>query len=224
MKKILAMLLALIMLLSLVGCSGNANTANSSTDTPNTSVAEESTSNASEETESTEATSSEETEPSEATIPEETEADDGIYTAYTYDGDPIDLFTIEEVVLMPESYSNGDICLCWKMKVRNTSGEDIPMKEASMRVWFRYLDENEDSLWDSYLTAGYSSTIKNDRAEWMEMRGIPSGWTADDMKSIEYIEIFGYTNTLHGAPDYEFTNPVLIKVSDYVDWDKVINK
>ena len=72
-------------------------------------------------------------------------------------------------------------------------------------------------------TAGYDSTIKNDRAEWIEVTGYPHEWTADDVKSIEYIEIYAYTNTLHGAPDYEFTNPVLIKVSDFVDWDKVTN-
>ena len=87
----------------------------------------------------------------------------------------------------------------------------------------RYLDKNEDTLWDNYSTAGYDSTIKNDRAEWIEVTGYPHEWTADDVKSIEYIEIYAYTNTLHGAPDYEFTNPVLIKVSDFVDWDKVTN-
>lgn len=160
----------------------------------------------------------------ESVVTETEEEDDGHYTAYTYDGEAVDLFTVEEVELYPMSYSNGNLCLGWKMKVRNTSGEDIPMKEASMRVWYRYLDEKEDSLWETYLSAGYSSTIKAGRAEWMEMNGVPNNWTPDDVKAIEYIEIYGYTNTLHGSPDYEFTNPVLIKVSDFVDWDKVENK
>ncbi len=166
------------------------------------------------------------TEPSTVTTDKseaEEEVDDGNYTAYTYDGEPTDLFTVEEVVLKPTAYSDGMVSLGWKMKVRNTSGEDIPMKDASMRVWYRYLDKNEDTLWDNYSTAGYDSTIKNDRAEWIEVTGYPHEWTADDVKSIEYIEIYAYTNTLHGAPDYEFTNPVLIKVSDFVDWDKVTN-
>lgn len=203
MKKILVILLTLNMIVSLVACGGNASTTESSTATSDKPVAENVSNGSSKETE---------------------EADDGNYTAYAYDGEPIDLFTIEEVVLMPTAHSADSPCLYWKMKVRNTSGEDIPMKEASMRVWYRYLDKNEDILWDNYMTAGYDSTIKDGRAEWMEMNGVPSGWTADDVKNIEYIEIFGYTNTLHGAPDYEFTNPVLIKVSDFVDWDKVINK
>ena len=203
MKKILVLLLMLSMIASLVACGGNASTTEPSTATSDKSVAEKVSNGSSNETK---------------------EADDGKITAYTYDGEPIDLFTIEEVVLMPTAYSDDTLLLLWKMKVRNTSGEDIPMKEASMRVWFRYLDKNEDTLWDSYLTGGYDSTIKDGRAEWIEENGTPSGWTADDVKNIEYIEIFGYTNTLHGVPDYEFTNPVLIKVSDFVDWDKVTSK
>jgi len=61
------------------------------------------------------------------------------FTAYTYDGEPTDLLTVEEVVLMPERFPmpvmNVSMSMNWKMKVRNTSGEDIPMN-SYMCVWY----------------------------------------------------------------------------------------
>ena len=144
------------------------------------------------------------------------------YTAYVYEGEPVDALTVEEVVLMPEYMPFDDsIYLKWKMKVRNTSSADIPMKESSMRVWYRYLDENEDTLFSLYDTAGYSSTIKDGRAEWMEISEQPSEWTNKDVLNVAYIEIYAYTISLHGSPDCEFTDPVLIDVREFVDWETV---
>lgn len=146
------------------------------------------------------------------------------FTAFVYEGDPVDALTVEEVVLMPEYMPFDDsIYLNWKMKIRNTSGEDIPMKESSMRVWYRYLDENEDSMYELHGTAGYSSTVKDGRAEWIEVSGIPAEWTNKEVYNIAYIEIYAYTISLHGSPDYEFTEPVLIDVRENFDWETVKN-
>lgn len=194
MKKYIALLLAAIMILSFCACGGK--TANN-----------------------TEKIAYQDTTANIDNI--DAQEGEGKYTAYTYDGDATDLFTIEEVVLMPQRYSNGTIALQWKMKVRNTSGEDLLMKESSMRVWFRYLDENEDELRSGHLTEGYSNTIKDGKAVWLEMMGTPSGWTNADVASIAYIEIYGYTNTLNGYPDYEFENYVTINVRDFFDWNDI---
>lgn len=166
----------------------------------------------------------------EATIPQDITANtdnidiqenDGKYTAYTYDGDAIDLFTIEEVVLMPQSFSDGSIALRWKMKVRNTSGEDLLMKDSSMRVWYRYLDKNGDELWSNYISGGYSNTIKDGDAEWLEVMVTPNGWSNADVASVAFIEIYGYTNTLHGSPDYEFEKYITIDVREFFDWNDI---
>lgn len=154
----------------------------------------------------------------------EDDAENSQYTAFIYEGDPVDALTVEEVVLMPEYMPfDGSIYLNWKMKIRNTSGADIPMKESSMRVWYRYLDENEDSLYELYGTAGYSSTVKDGRAEWIDVSGHPAEWTNNDVLDIAYVEIYAYTISLHGSPDYEFTEPVLIDVRECFDWETVKN-
>lgn len=147
---------------------------------------------------------------------------DSKYLAYTYDGEVNDLITVEEVVLMPQVFSDDYIMLRWKMKVRNTSGEDILMKKASMRVWYRYLDANEDELWNSYLTGGYSSTIKDEQATWIEQQSIPSTWDKNDVMNVAFIEIYGYTNTLSGKPDYEFTDSITIDVREFFDWQDIL--
>lgn len=150
--------------------------------------------------------------------------DDGRYTAFVYEGDVIDALTVEEVVLTPTYFtSNDSLYLKWMMKIRNTSGKDIPMKESSMRVWYRYLDENMDSLHELYGTAGYSSTVKAGRAEWIVIDGRPAQWTNKDVLDIAYIEIYAYTISLHGVPDYEFTEPVLVDIRDCFDWETVKN-
>lgn len=147
---------------------------------------------------------------------------DSKYLAYTYDGEVNDLITVEEVVLMPQVFSDDYIMLRWKMKARNTSGEDILMKKASMRVWYRYLDANEDELWNSYLTGGYSSTIKDEQATWIEQQSIPSTWDKNDVMNVAFIEIYGYTNTLSGKPDYEFTDFITIDVREFFDWQDIL--
>ena len=199
MKKIISLFLALVLCLSLCACgSGDTDTVvQNTTDEQSTQQS------------------------TETSIGQE---DSGKYVAYTYDGEEVDLFTVEEVVLMPESYSNGTIALNWKMKVRNTSGEDLLMKESSMRVWYRYLDENGDTLFSNYSSAGYSNTIKAGKAEWIDCSGTPAGWDNADIENVAYIEIYGYTNTLHGSPDYEFTNYITIDISEFFDWNEVISK
>lgn len=150
--------------------------------------------------------------------------DDGRYTAFVYEGEAVDSLTVEEVVLTPTYFpSNDGLYLKWMMKIRNTSGKDIPMKESSMRVWYRYLDENMDSLYELYGTAGYSSTVKDGRAEWIHIDGRPAQWTNKDVLDIAYIEIYAYTISLGGIPDYEFTEPVLVDIRDCFDWETVKN-
>ena len=198
MKKLISIILALALCLSFTACGGSE--ADSSVQAP-----------ANEQSPATE----------QATQPATEAEDTGKYVAYTYDGDPVDMFTVEEVVLMPESYSNGTIALNWKMKVRNTSGADLPMKESSMRIWYRYLDANEDELFSNHSTGGYSNTIKDGKAEWIDCSGTPANWDNSDIESVAFIEIYGYTNTLHGSPDYEFTNYITIDVREFVDWNQV---
>lgn len=146
------------------------------------------------------------------------------FTAYTYDGEPTDLFTVEEVVLMPERFPmpvmNVSMSMNWKMKVRNTSGEDIPMN-SYMCVWYRYLDENEDTLYSSNELSDSSSSVKNGRATWLEISGIPSGWSDEDTESIAYLEIYAYAIGTFSKPQYEFENPVLIDVREVFDWDDI---
>ena len=138
--------------------------------------------------------------------------------AYEFDGVTKDLLTIETVEVEPYSlyHLNNAQFFSWKMKVRNTSGNDLTMNKSSMRIWYRYLDENEDTLWSNYLTGGYSSTVKNGRAEWIEESSFPYGWGKKEFDEVVFLEIYGYTTTLHGSPDYEFENPILINVKEYL--------
>ena len=108
MKKLIALLLAAVLYLSLAACGGE--TANNNTEK---TIHQDKIAN---------------------TDDIDIQENGGKYTAYTYDGEATDLFTIEEVVIMPQRYSDGTIALQWKMKVRNTSGEDLLMKESSMSV------------------------------------------------------------------------------------------
>lgn len=195
MKKLIALLLAAVLYLSLAACGGE--TANNNTEK---TIHQDKIAN---------------------TDDIDIQENGGKYTAYTYDGEATDLFTIEEVVIMPQRYSDGTIALQWKMKVRNTSGEDLLMKESSMSVWYRYLDENEDELWSTYISGGYFSTIKDGKAEWLEEMGTPYGWSNADVASVAFVEIYGYTNTLHGSPDYEFENYVTIDVREFFDWNDI---
>ena len=195
MKKLIALLLAAVLYLSLAACGGE--TANNNTEK---TIHQDKIAN---------------------TDDIDIQENGGKYTAYTYDGEATDLFTIEEVVIMPQRYPDGTIALQWKMKVRNTSGEDLLMKESSMSVWYRYLDENEDELWSTYISGGYFSTIKDGKAEWLEEMGTPYGWSNADVASVAFVEIYGYTNTLHGSPDYEFENYVTIDVREFFDWNDI---
>ena len=152
------------------------------------------------------------------------EEDKSQFTAYTYDGEPTDLLTVEEVLLMPERFPmpvmNVSMSMNWKMKVRNTSGKDIPMN-SYMCVWYRYLDENEDTLYSSHEMSDPTSSVKNDRATWLEINSIPSSWSDKDTESIAYLEIYGYAMGSFSKPQYEFENPVLIDVREVFDWDDI---
>ena len=143
-------------------------------------------------------------------IPEETNV------IYTYEGEATDLFTIEEIELEPTTvfFADNAEFFIWKMKVRNTSGADLLANESSVRIWYNYLDEKEDVLFGNYETGGYSSTIKDGQAILIDCSGIPGGLNKRQLESIRYIEIYGYTNTLHGSPDYEFTTPIIIDVKE----------
>ena len=195
MKKAISLLLALVLCLSLCACGndGNANTQGNSGILPT---------------------------PNEGNSQDE---NDGQYTAYLYDGNPTDLLTIEEVVLMPERNSlsaDPSMYLYWKMKVRNTSGEDIPLN-SYLCVWYRYLDENEDTLYSNFLISDSSSSVKNDRAVWVEEYGIPGSWTDKDSESIAYLEIYAYAFGSFSKPQYEFVEPVLIDVREIFDWEDI---
>lgn len=150
------------------------------------------------------------------------DSDAGQYVAYAYDGEPTDLLTIEEVILMPERWSEslgGDLYLNWKMKVRNTSGEDIGIG-SYMCIWYSFLDENEDIVLADLLMGDSSVSTRNDRAEWLEsINTVPAGWTNEMCESIAYIEIYGYGFSNFSKPQYEFENPVLIDIREFFDWD-----
>ena len=188
MKRAITILLALVMMLSLAAC-GNKDAATTS---PNPTGTAENTSDPMDE------------DPSEAKV------------IYTYEGEPTDLFTIEEIEFAPDTVPWEDDAqfFAWKMKVRNTSGADLPAKESSMRIWFNYLDENEDIVFSFYESAGYSSTIENGKAVLIDCSSIPGNLNKKQLESIAYIEIYGYTNTLHGMPDYEFSCPIIVDVKE----------
>lgn len=194
MKKMIAPLLVLIVCLSLTAC-GSTTASNTQKTAARTIVPDTSSVN--------------------------TQEDDRKYIAYTYNGEATDLFTIEEVDLIPQSFNSGNIALCWKVKVRNTSGEDLPMKESSMSIWYKYLDENEDELYNLYVSGGYSETIKDGKAIWLEQLATPASWSRADIENVAYIEIYGYSNTLHSSPDYEFKNYITIDVREFFDWDDI---
>ena len=137
--------------------------------------------------------------------------------AYHYEGEPTDLFTVEEIDIEPHiiTEANNANYFYWKIKVRNTSGADLVAKESSMRIWYRLLDKNKDMLRDTYESGGYSSTIKDGQAIWLGGNSYPNGWSKEEYESVMYLEIYGYTPTLHGWPDYEFNTPIIINVYDY---------
>ena len=139
------------------------------------------------------------------------------YVAYEFDGRINDALTVEEVVLMPQNRNDWKMC-AWKMKVRNTSEEDLKMNESSMRIWYQYLDDNGDKLFENYVTGGYSSTIKAGEAEWIEETGRPGSWTNEDVEKMATIKIYAYTTTLRGSPEHEFSEPIIINIKDHFEW------
>lgn len=195
MKRIALSLMALAIAVPLAACGNTAQTP-----TP---------SNASQDS-SLEAPAEEESD----TPATEDVDENGYHIAYEFDGDPVDLLTIEEVDIMPSETIDGYPYYKWKVKCKNTSGADLPMGESSMRIWYRYLDADYTNLESIYLSGGYSSTVKDGRSEWIESNGYPASWDERTFNSWAYIEIFGYTTSLAGSPEYEFTNPILIDVHE----------
>lgn len=188
LKKIIAAVICGSLLLSLAACGGNKNTSNNISNSNNSNI-----------------TTSNDIETKE-------------YNAYKSNGKIVDLLTVEEVNINPFTVATVDNAefFQWRMKVRNTSGKDLVKDTTSMRIWYNYLDENKDIIYNHYLTGGYQSTIANDRAEWIEENGWPGSWTKNELESVAYIEIYGYTMTLStGAPEYEFSTPILIDVRNY---------
>ena len=141
----------------------------------------------------------------ETTVPETTSAPE------------VDLLAIEEIEVAPKEYK-GEYQISWKVKVRNISGADLPMKESSMKIFFKYLDNNNDILWTGYAPGGYTSTVADGQAEWISFSSYPSGWGAKEMNKIAAIEFYAYTTSTGGSPDHEFLDPITVKVSDYFDW------
>lgn len=195
MKKALSLLLALVMCLSLCACGGgNSNT-------PDTPVGSNN-----------------------PVVNDEASQDSGQYVAYSYDGEPTDLLTIEEVILMPERWPEilgGDLYLNWKVKVRNTSGEDIGIG-SYMCIWYSFLDENEDIVLADLLMGDSSVSTRNGKAEWLQyIHTVPAGWTNEICESIAYIEIYGYAFSDFSKPQYIFEEPVLIDLREFFDWDNL---
>ncbi len=140
------------------------------------------------------------------------------YVAYEFDGKTNDALTVEEVVLMPPENSS-DLKMCgWRIKVRNTSGKDLKMKESSMEIWYQYLDDNGDKLYVGNVSGGYTSTVKVGEAEWIEGTRIPASWTNEDIEKMAKIKIYAYATTLHGSPDHEFSEPIIVNIKDYIEW------
>lgn len=129
----------------------------------------------------------------------------------------VDLLAIEEIEVAPKEYK-GEYQISWKVKVRNISGADLPMKESSMKIFFKYLDSNNDILWTSYAPGGYTSTVADGQAEWISFSSYPGGWGTKEMNKIAAIEFYAYTTSTGGSPDHEFLDPITVKVSDYFDW------
>lgn len=137
---------------------------------------------------------------------------------YTFDGEPTDLLTIEEVQILERPIKSGGVFPPeWTVKIRNTSGKDLKMKESDMRIWYRYLDENYDTLYSSYFSAGYNQTIYKGRASQKSQASYPSGWVDSDFAKVEYLEFYGYDTFYSGTPKYEFTELLTVNVGEYFD-------
>ena len=150
------------------------------------------------------------------------------YVAYKSDGKSNDLLTVEEVVLMPEYFPDGDYYCTWKVKVKNTTGADLVMGESGMKIWYSYLDENGNVMYDGNIISGYSDkgemsetndTIKSFMSEWIKESGRPAGWTKEESARMKTIKIYGYCIDLGSGPDYEFEEPIIINLSDYFEWE-----
>ena len=135
---------------------------------------------------------------------------------YTFEGEPVDQLTIEEITIEPYVVKSVDDAQFygWKMKVRNTSGSDLKVKESSMRIFYTYLDENMDVLQSNHMSGGYVNTIKEGRAELLEEHAYPANWSKKELEAVRYVEFYGYTITLNGSPDFEFTSPILIDLKE----------
>ena len=155
------------------------------------------------------------------TTTETKEENNNEYVAYTFNGEPTDPVTVEEVTLKASRGYQEMFYMALKIKARNTSGRDLLMNESHMEVWYRYLDENKDILLDSRGNGGYFSTIKDGQATWIETGGFPQEWDNNRIESVEYIEIYGYNTTLQSSVENEFKNPILIPVKDFIDWEKI---
>jgi len=137
--------------------------------------------------------------------------------SHSFEGNTDDLLMIEGVEISPMTVGFMDDAqfFQWRVKVRNNTGEDLVAKESAMRIWYRYLDENYDTLSKSYLHGGYSSTVQAGRAEWLSSNGVPSEFTSQaDMDQVVYLEIYGYTASLNGLPDHMYAEPICINVRE----------
>lgn len=202
MKLKTLILLTMVVGLVVTGCGGadskESETQNSSTDSQTG------------QSDDTEVTGNQSNESLETYNEEES---DEYKILYTGESNGSDLLTIEEVDAKTMKIDSLDATFYqWKIKVRNTSGEDLKKNDSSMRIWYAYLDENGDKLYDSYLTGGYSTTVEKDQAEWIESNGYPSSWGKAEMDAVKTIKFYGYTTTLAGVSDHEFKFPISVDI------------
>lgn len=125
--------------------------------------------------------------------------------------------SIEEVVLIPERLLDNDFQFQWKAKVRNNSGVDLTTDDT-MYLWFQYLDENGDKLWDSYCFRGSSYSTEAGQAEWILQSTHPAEWTNNETTHITTLKIYAYNITPSSEPEFQLAEPIVINLRDYFEW------
>ena len=160
-------------------------------------------------------------------IPEVEQHEVERYVAYKSTGKTNDLLTIEEVVLIPEYLSDYDYYCTWKVHDKNTSGRDLVMGESGIKIWYHYLDEDGNIMYDGNIVGDYvnkselsdtNDTINSFMDEWIKESRRPYGWTKEESQKMKTIKIYGYCLDLGSTPDYEFEEPIIINLGDYFEW------
>jgi len=131
-----------------------------------------------------------------------------VYSSDKVTGEPI---TIEEIAMEPFLFGDGR----WfrlTVKIRNTSGKEISGEHGTIRIWYQYLDENMDILYDSYFSEGYGATIKDGQSVKYDSQGSSPRWDKDEMDEAKYINIYKYATTTYIEDAVEFNDPILLEI------------